>query len=299
MTDPAGFLNLDKPAGLTSHDCVAAVRRILKTRKVGHGGTLDPDATGVLPIAVGKATRFLSFLPEGKGYRATFRLGQSSTTDDASGERIEDHPHPQITLEQVRSSLLLFQGQIQQIPPLYSAVRREGKRLYELARAGVTPDQIHIPPRTVEIHQLQILDWRPGLYPELELEIHCGPGTYIRALARDLGYQLGCGGLMSQLIRWRSGAFRLEMSVSLETLKAHPDPSTLLQPIEAGFSHLAFSELDVDQIWRWQCGQVLPWDGVDQDLIRVCEAESGRFLGLGQIQQGELRTVRVLVSESR
>ncbi len=296
MTDPSGFLNLDKPAGLTSHDCVAAVRRILNTRKVGHGGTLDPDATGVLPIAVGKATRFLSFLPGGKGYRSTFRLGQSSTTDDASGERIEDHPHPQISLEQVRSSLQNFEGQIQQVPPIYSAVRREGKRLYELARAGVTPEQIHIPPRTVEIHQLQILDWRPGPYPELDLDIQCGPGTYIRALARDLGHQLGCGGLMSQLIRWRSGAFNLETSVAWETLKTHPDPSTLLQPIEAGFSHLSLCELDADQTWRWQCGQVLPWSEGDQELIQVREAELGRFLGLGQIQQGELRTVRVLAT---
>lgn len=304
MTDSTGFLNLNKPAALTSHDCVAVVRRILNTRKVGHGGTLDPDATGVLPIAVGQATRFLSFLPEGKGYRATFRLGQSSTTDDASGEILVDHPHAPITLEQVKAGLDRLRGQIQQIPPIYSAIRQGGKRLYELAREGVTPDQIHIPPRTVEIYSLTLLEWRPGPYPELDLEIECGPGTYIRALARDLGHDLGCGGLMSRLIRWRSGAFPIETSVPLQILKEHPEPSSLLHPIESGFSHLSLCRLDPEQTWRWCCGQILPWSGVDphgeSDLdpipVRVQAAESGQFLGLGQIQQGQLKVLRVLGS---
>lgn len=303
MSDPTGFLNLNKPAGLTSHDCVAKVRRILKTRKVGHGGTLDPDATGVLPIAVGQATRFLSFLPEGKGYRATFRLGQSSTTDDASGEILEDHPHPPITLEQVKAGLDTLKGQIEQVPPIYSAIRQGGKRLYELARAGVTPDQIHIPPRTVEIWTLTPLAWRDGPYPELDLEIECGPGTYIRALARDLGHYLGCGGLMSHLIRWRSGAFRLEDSLDLEVFQDHPDPSSLLHSIDMGFNHLTPCYLDPEQSWRWCCGQVLSGLALASDRdpedptpeqIRVYEAESGRFLGLGSIDQTELKVLRVV-----
>lgn len=295
MTDPTGFLNLDKPAGLTSHDCVAAVRRILNTRKVGHGGTLDPEATGVLPIAVGKATRFLSFLPEGKVYHATFRLGQSSTTDDASGELIHDHPCPHLTRDPVQACLENFLGSIQQIPPIYSAVRQQGKRLYELARAGITPEQIHIPPRRVEIQQLQILHWQPGDYPELELEIQCGPGTYIRAIARDLGQELGCGGLMSHLIRKQSGVFHLETSIPLKILREHPDPVRLLQPIETGFSHLPVAELDLDQTRRWCCGQMLEWPNLDQELIRVQETETGRFLGLGSVQQQQLKAHRVLL----
>lgn len=294
MTDPTGFLNLNKPAGMTSHDCVAAVRRILRTRRVGHGGTLDPDATGVLPIAVGKATRFLAFLPQDKGYRATFRLGQTSTTDDASGEPLRSQPCPELQLEQVESCLTIFQGQIQQIPPIYSAVRQQGKRLYELARAGFKPSDLEIPARPVQIHRLQILAWRPGDYPELDLEIDCGAGTYIRAIARDLGQQLGCGGLMSRLLRWQSSGFLLDTSIELADLECHPHPEIWLEPIEAGFSRLSLCELDPEQTRRWCCGQILPWTEADWHLSRVREAESNRFLGLGTIQQGQLKAIRVL-----
>lgn len=212
-----GFLNLDKPAGLTSHDCVAVVRRVLRTRQVGHGGTLDPAATGVLPIAVGRATRFLAFLSGDKVYRATFRFGQRSDTDDAEGQIQVGSPCPELSREQVEECLREFVGEIWQVPPLYSAIKRQGKKLYELARAGAEAAELGLEPRRVVIRHLQILGWRSGEFPEVDLEIACGPGTYIRALARDVGEKLGCGGLMSRLLlsQWQMLLRKCNFSATL------------------------------------------------------------------------------------
>ncbi len=154
-----GFLNLNKPAGWTSHDCVAKVRSILHLKRVGHGGTLDPAATGVLPIALGKATKLLQYLPQDKAYTATMRLGVKTTTDDLEGEVIATHSAAGLTLEKVLPYLKQFEGKIQQIPPMYSAIQVKGKRLYELARAGKTAE---VPERTVEVYQLKVLAWHPG-----------------------------------------------------------------------------------------------------------------------------------------
>ncbi|NJK63222.1 MAG: tRNA pseudouridine(55) synthase TruB [Synechococcaceae cyanobacterium SM2_3_1] len=297
--DPQGFLNLDKPAGLTSHDCVGIVRRVLRTRKVGHGGTLDPAATGVLPIAVGQATRFLSFLPQGKGYRATFVLGQTSSTDDAEGEILSCADASHLTLESVRSCLDRWQGWVDQVPPLYSAVRYQGKRLYELARSGLAASDIPIAARPVQIDQISILDWRPGAKAELDLDIRCGPGTYIRAIARDLGQELGCGGLMQQLRRVQSGCFQLESSVGLQAFQDHQDPHKALQPIAAVFADLAAVNLTSEQMWKWCHGQRLEWPDADQSLLQVWSgAEPRKFLGLGQISDQKLKHVRVLQDEN-
>ncbi|MGB5771230.1 MAG: tRNA pseudouridine(55) synthase TruB, partial [Crocosphaera sp.] len=171
-----GFIALNKPSGLTSHDCVARVRRLLKLKKVGHGGTLDPAATGVLPIAVGKATRLLSFLPENKAYDARIRFGIQTTTDDLEGEIIQTQAGANVTLEDIQPLLKQFLGTIEQIPPIYSAIQRDGKRLYELARKGEVVD---VPVRTVKIDKIEVLGWYPGDFPELVVNIQCGPGTYI------------------------------------------------------------------------------------------------------------------------
>ncbi|HBQ98966.1 MAG TPA: tRNA pseudouridine(55) synthase TruB, partial [Cyanobacteria bacterium UBA11691] len=166
-----GFLNLNKPPGYTSHDCVARVRRLLHTKRVGHGGTLDPAAVGVLPIAVGKATRLLQFLPQDKGYQATIKFGLRTETDDLEGEAIESQPVPDLSLESIQLVLSQFQGKIEQIPPIYSAIQVGGKRLYKLARQG---EVVQVPARTVDVYDLQILDWRPGDFPELDVAIACG-----------------------------------------------------------------------------------------------------------------------------
>ena len=169
-----GFLNLNKPAGMTSHDCVGRVRRLLKLKRVGHGGTLDPAVTGVLPIALGKATRLLQFLQQGKAYRGTIRFGLITATDDLEGEILSARSVPELTLETVQAALPNFMGNISQFPPNYSAVQVGGKRLYDLARQGKT---VEVAARNVEVFRLEILDWRAGDFPELDLAIACSPAT--------------------------------------------------------------------------------------------------------------------------
>ncbi|PIK92860.1 tRNA pseudouridine synthase B [Synechococcus sp. 65AY6Li] len=293
-----GFLNLDKPAGLTSHDCVALVRRVLRTRQVGHGGTLDPAATGVLPIAVGRATRFLAFLSGDKVYRATFRFGQRSDTDDAEGQIQVGSPCPELSREQVEECLREFVGEIWQVPPLYSAIKRQGKKLYELARAGAEAAELGLEPRRVVIRHLQILGWRSGEFPEVDLEIACGPGTYIRALARDVGEKLGCGGLMSRLRRLQSGPFRSEESLPLEQWQGSADPAAALLPIEWGFRSWNSVFLSPAEAQRWRQGQAIPLDPAQAtaETLRVMSGE-GEFLGLGHSQAGQLKPLRVLLPD--
>ncbi len=251
-----GFLNLNKPLGVTSHDCVAKVRRLLRLKRVGHAGTLDPLASGVLPIAVGSATRLLQFLPSGKAYQARIRLGQVSTTDDLEGEVLASTPAPDLTLETVQAVLPKFLGRIQQVPPLFSAIHVEGKRLYKRAIAGETPD---IPPRTVEIFDLQVLDWQPGDFPVLEVAIACGSGTYIRAIARDLGQVLGCGGTLAGLIRTASSGFDLSMSITFEDLATQIEAGCFqLASVDHAIGHLPRLELPSELAYRWCLGQTVP-----------------------------------------
>ncbi|GAB4216054.1 MAG: tRNA pseudouridine(55) synthase TruB [Synechococcales cyanobacterium] len=283
----AGWVNLDKPLGITSHDAVAILRKGYRTRQIGHGGTLDPEASGVLPLAVGQATRLLSFVEGDKGYEATFRLGQRSRTDDATGEITVEHPCPHITLELVQSVLPQFVGNIWQRPPDFSAIRQQGQRLYEKARQG---EVITVDPRLVRVEQIEVLDWRPGLFPELDLAITCGPGTYIRALARDLGICLGCGGLMSALRRTASLGFALEESVTVEQWRR--DPWAALWPIGYPFRQWPWVELTPEQRQRWWFGQKLALAG-ETARVAVRDTE-GQFLGLGSREDGILKSLRVI-----
>ena len=248
-----GFLNLNKPVGVTSHHCVAQLRRILKIKKVGHGGTLDPAATGVLPIAVGKATRLLQFLPAKKAYQAKIRFGVTTTTDDLEGEIISTQPASGLTLEQIKPCLTQFIGTIEQIPPAYSAIKKEGKKLYELARKG---EKVEVQSRQVEIEQMEILAWYPGEFPELEISLFCGSGTYIRAIARDLGKILKVGGTLASLTRTLSGGMELGASLTLEQIK-HLAQTEKLALISADFplQHLPSIYLDEDEARRWCQGQ--------------------------------------------
>jgi tRNA pseudouridine55 synthase len=191
-----GFINLHKPYSWTSHDCVARVRRLLKMKKVGHAGTLDPAATGVLPIACGKATRLLQYLPNDKAYKATVRFGISTATDDLEGEIIASQSCPDLSLDKITPILPQFIGKISQIPPSYSAIQIDGKRLYDLARKG---EVIEAPMRIVEVFKIDVLAWREGEFPELDIKIACGTGTYIRAIARDLGIMLNIPAYNAQL----------------------------------------------------------------------------------------------------
>ena len=213
MTD--GLLVIDKPAGMTSHDVVDHVRGLLGTKKVGHAGTLDPDATGVLIVGVGRATRFLSYAQEGpKKYRAVARFGITTSTQDASGEILEERPAP-ITRDEVTAATAGFVGRVEQIPPMVSAVKVRGERLYTLARKGQV---IERKPRPVTIHELQVIDFVPGDRPEATLDIHSSGGTYVRTLIHDLGERLGCGAHMKTLRRTEAGGFPEADAIPLHDL---------------------------------------------------------------------------------
>lgn len=279
-----GFLNLNKSAKLTSHDCVDRVRKALKLRRVGHGGTLDPDATGVLPIALGKATRLLQYLDRDKGYRATIRLGVKTTTDDLAGEVMTSQPAPDLQRHVVEAALPQFQGTIQQIPPIYSAIQVQGKRLHQLARSG---QKVEAPMRTVQIYQITVLDWRSGDFPEIDLAIACGTGTYIRSIARDLGDVLGVGGTLAALVRTESSGFTLSDSLTLDQFIEQVNNWTFQPiPVDAGLKHIPPVTLTAKEAQRWCQGQKISLhDGnclADLKLGRIYN-EAGKFLGIGRL----------------
>ena len=209
----SGILNVDKPPGMTSHDVVDEVRRMVGQRKVGHAGTLDPMATGVLLVCLGKATRVAEFLMQGrKRYRATVVLGTTTDTYDAEGEVVSGGGKIDFSQAEIEAALARFVGQIEQVPPMYSAVKQGGQPLYKLARQGKTVERS---PRAVEIEAIDLLDWTP---PALSIEVACSPGTYIRSLAHDLGEALGSGAHLAALVRLSSGRFALEDATSLDRL---------------------------------------------------------------------------------
>jgi tRNA pseudouridine55 synthase len=218
----AGFLNICKERGFTSHDVVARVRRIFGVRRVGHAGTLDPAAEGVLPICVGRATRLVDRLAgSDKEYYAVVALGVGTRTDDAEGEVIATGPVPPLDSEVLETVLDRFRGRLLQRPPAFSAVKVDGRRAYSLARRG---DEVSLRPREVTVHRLALHRWRP---PELALTIACTKGTYIRAIARDLGEALGCGAHLARLVRLRVGPFRLADAHSLDELAAGAETGRL------------------------------------------------------------------------
>ncbi|MBI4533566.1 MAG: tRNA pseudouridine(55) synthase TruB [Candidatus Melainabacteria bacterium] len=247
-----GFLNVNKPSGITAHDVVVEVRRLFGIKQVGHGGTLDPMATGVLPVAIGKACRLLRFLQADKAYIAEILLGVTTTTDDVEGQIIASCATLPVDNE-VRSCLPAFLGRQRQTPPRYSAVHYKGQRLYTLARAGAELNDI--PARDVQVHELEILN---VALPVVRLRITCSAGTYIRAIARDLGQLLGCGGCLKSLVRTRSGPFALEEGLDLKTLRQLKTTSDLVRvlipPVKVlGFASLELTSCEVNLIRRGQC----------------------------------------------
>jgi tRNA pseudouridine55 synthase len=283
-----GFLNLNKPLGFTSHDCVAKVRRLLRLKRVGHGGTLDPAATGVLPIALSNATRLLQYMQSDKAYQATIRLGMQTTTDDLEGEVVATQPASELTLETVAPLLRLFVGKIQQVPPTYSAIQVKGQRLYDLARAGV---EVEVPMREVEVYTIEILAWRPGELPEIDLAITCGSGTYIRAIARDLGVALNTGGVLAALTRTESSGFALADSLTLEELEQQLAQNIFQTiPPVAALNHLEVVTLNAEYAHRWCLGQRLSWNDSLTNAPNIflrAHHENGDFLGIAQIKETE------------
>ena len=208
-----GFLNVYKPKGKTSHDVVAILRRVTKIKQIGHTGTLDPFAEGVLPICIGKATRLIEYLNDDKAYIGTVQLGKSTTTYDLEGETV-DVSDKTPDIEEIENELNNFRGNIEQLPPIYSAIKVNGKKLYEYARKG---EEVEIKPRSVNINELKILNYDQE-NRILELYIKCSKGTYIRSIAHDLGKNLGCFGHLIKLVRVKAGDFEVENSIKLEDL---------------------------------------------------------------------------------
>ncbi len=291
-----GFLNLHKPLGFTSHDCVAKLRRLLKTKKIGHAGTLDPMADGVLPVAIGRATRLLQFLPSSKAYRAIVRFGLTTATDDLEGEVLTQQACPGVTQEQITALLPQFVGTIDQIPPAFSAIQVDGKRLYELARSG---QDVTVPMRTVEVFEIKVLEWRGGEFPEMVLDIRCGGGTYIRAIARDLGVALETGATLAGLTRTHSSGFDLSNSLTFEAIEANlADQTLVLTPVEQPLMHHPSMLLDDEQTWRWCNGQkIAPPDlpsGTPASIGQIYRArrlnpqtQQEDFLGMAEVELRE------------
>lgn len=290
-----GFINLNKPAGFTSHDCVAKLRRLLNIKKIGHGGTLDPAATGVLPIAVGKATRLLQFLPKPKAYRAVIRFGLTTTTDDLEGEVLTTTSTAHLTKAQVVAGLKQFVGAIAQVPPMYSAIKRDGKKLYELARKG---ESVDIPARKISIEKIELLNFVLGEAAQVEVEIRCSPGTYIRAIARDLGELLGVGGTLAHLIRTESCSLQLDTSLTLAELETQLQQSTFrLIPADSLLTYLPAVTLPSNEAQRWCQGQAIKVTAINNwadnyslkhnDDYVLVYGENNLFLGISIVLLNE------------
>ncbi|MFP4207087.1 MAG: tRNA pseudouridine(55) synthase TruB [Wenzhouxiangella sp.] len=291
MSDPGcGILLLDKPAGMTSNAALGRARRALGIRKAGHTGTLDPMASGLLVLCFGEATKVAGFLLDGdKTYLAEFRLGAVTDTDDAEGEVVDTRPVPALDAADLAPALDRFRGPIEQVPPMYSAVKRDGQRLYQLARRGQTVDR---PARPVTIHELALLACKDD---RLQLRVRCSKGTYIRALARDLGEQLGCGGHLSALRRTSSEPFDLADAITLAALEALAPSAAraCLQPADRALVHLPAVELSADEARRLQLGQRLPaaCAGEVDGLVRLYGPAG--FFGIGEVEVRGLKPKRL------
>jgi len=284
-----GLLVVDKPGGMTSHDVVAKVRRILGTRKVGHAGTLDPMATGVLVLGVERATRLLGHLALGdKAYLATIRLGASTSTDDAEGEVVERADVSGVEESAIRAGIAALTGAIEQVPSAVSAVKVGGERAYRLARRG---ERVELAARPVTVARFELLDLRWGLSNiDLDVEVECSSGTYVRALARDLGAALGVGGHLVALRRTRVGPFGIKDAVTLDWLPGRPRASLSL---DAAVAHaFPVREVDAGAATDLSYGRALPLAGI-KGTYGVFDRE-GHAVGLVAERDGAARPVLVL-----
>ena len=290
-----GVLPLNKPAGITSFDAIRQVRRILGERRVGHAGTLDPTATGLLPICVGRSTRFVDYFhAQPKTYHCVVRLGERSDTGDTEGVIVAGADASSVRADQVRAELARFKGEIEQIPPMHSAVRHEGRHLYELARAG---EEVARKPRRVTIYSAELVDFRPGAPAEAEMVVVSGKGAYMRVLAADLGDALGTGGLLAWLSRTSYGSLGLAASITLDQLEAMDDPWLALLPPEVAVAHLPLVNLGPAQVLQVRRGQSV-WlpRSVLPNIAGECRMHdpTGELLGIGELNGGLLRPTKVL-----
>lgn len=279
-----GIVIVDKPQGWTSQDVTARLRRVFETRRIGHGGTLDPMATGVLPVFVGRATRGVEFFEHAeKTYEALLLPGVVTDTEDVTGTVLERHPAA-LTEAAVEAVLPRFRGEILQVPPMYSALKVNGQKLCDLARKGQTVER---KPRPVTIHELAFLGFQDDC---LRLRVRCSKGTYIRTLCKDLGEALGCGGCMAQLRRVSAGSYTIGQAVPLETLLESADPGQYLLPVDSLFASLPALTLTPNQEARCRNGN--PFTRNVPDGRYRCYGKSGEFLMLGSARDNIMSTVK-------
>ncbi len=280
-----GILNVLKPPGMTSHDVVAYLRRVLKTKKIGHGGTLDPDAAGVLPVFIGSATRLLEFAVEGrKQYLVEIALGRQTDTGDDSGMVIKTMPVPALQHDNVVRVLRNFTGALMQMPPMYSALKVNGQKLYTLARKGISVER---EARPIEIHKLELLHLTEA---SLTLAVECSKGTYIRVLGEDIAAALGTCGTMSFLLRTQVGGFRIEDSFTLQEITADP-AKCLAQPLVA-VSHMQRLELTARQAARITNGVRTTVAGTAAGRYALL-GPAGEFLGIGTCNEEKIQVEKV------
>lgn len=280
---PDGILIIDKPTGWTSMDVCAKLRGILREKRIGHAGTLDPMATGVLPVFVGRATKAVQFAENGrKEYHAVLKLGTVTDTQDTTGTVLETHPVT-VGADEVRAALEHFTGELLQLPPMYSALKVNGQKLYDLARQGKTVER---KPRAITVYELELLE--QSAPDEFTLRVVCSKGTYIRTLCHDLGEYLGCGGCMAALRRTRSGSFSVENARRIGEL-TRADRDTLL-PADTLFSAAASLTLTAAQEKRCRCGNPFRTDAPDGETRFY--SENGEFLAIGRVANGEAVTVK-------
>jgi tRNA pseudouridine55 synthase len=300
-----GILPLWKPRGMTSHDCVFKLRKLLRTKKVGHTGTLDPEVSGVLPVCIGRATKIAEYITaSGKTYEGEVTFGFSTTTEDAWGEKVEEKKVDRvITRVEVEEVLQRLTGDITQTPPMFSAVKVNGKRLYEYARQGI---EIERPSRTVHIQRLQLLEnWHEldGDYPSFSFEVVCGKGTYVRTLAVEIGKSLGYPAHMSALTRTQSASFRKEDCFTFEQIQefvSNERPQDLLLPLEMGLSHLPKMTISDTLAEKVKNGARLEEPEDWQDGPEVVMEHRGKVIAIYQPhpdKPGIIKPVKVLFND--
>ena len=279
-----GIVIIDKPQDWTSQDVTARLRRVFNTRRIGHGGTLDPMATGVLPVFVGRATRGVEFFEHAeKTYETVLRLGLTTTTEDVWGETIEEKPVC-VTREQVEKTLEAFRGEILQVPPMYSALKVNGQKLCDLARKG---REVERQPRPITIHELTLLEMGENT---LRLRVRCSKGTYIRTLCKDIGEHLGCGGCMQELRRVTAGEYTIEEAVPLLQLLEEQEPEKYLRGVDTMFRNHEAVTLTANQEKRCRCGNSFSVKIADGTYRAY--SQSGEFLMLAKVEDGVMSTIK-------
>ena len=298
-----GILVLDKPNGVSSNQALQRAKRLFDAAKAGHTGSLDPLATGVLPLCFGEATKFSRFLLDAdKAYCSTFKLGVRTASGDAEGEVTGVVDAGDIDGAAVENALAQFRGEIEQVPSMFSAIKHQGKPLYKLARAG---EEVERKARRVTVFELEMTDFRPGSHPEVDVALRCSKGTYVRSIAEDLGEALGCGAHVSALRRTQAGPFVEAQCVSMATLEAlaardaQSEMDALLQPLDAALDNLPLVEVSESGGFYIRQGQpVLVPNSPCSGMVRM-GLETGEFLGIGEILDDGRVAPRRLIAESR